>query len=234
MKTSCLIILLLGITLPCFESAPQTFDDETESKLMAILKAAKGMKWNDQVEKGMETIIKDEEGDKDPEQESEIVKDEIAMAFKRMMMLDPSAEMTLKDEFRSILGAEKAETIFKEAEKIMWQELQEQARIDKELSLKTSQKKAFSKLVNDVEKGKDPLHERKKIEMKIKEDAAKILSLSPEDQEEEKDRFYAEYGEATGEKVFQAIKIIHEEAVKKAVASNAAQKELQGLATATS
>eukprot|EP00058_Branchiostoma_floridae_P002628 XP_002588116.1 hypothetical protein BRAFLDRAFT_124947 [Branchiostoma floridae] len=234
MKCSFLIILLLGTTLPCLESAPQSFDTESVSKLLSILKAEKGLKWNDQAEEGIETIIEDEEGGQDPEQESEIVKDEIAMAFKRILMLDPSAEMQMKDQFRSILGHDKAEAVFQEAEKIMWQELQEQAKIDQELGLKTSEKKAFSKLVKDVEHGKDPLHERSKIEKKIKEDAAKILSLTPEEQEEEKNRFYAEYGEETGEKVFQAIRIIHEEAEKKAAASEVAHQELQEPAAATS
>ncbi|XP_035668030.1 uncharacterized protein LOC118410422 [Branchiostoma floridae] len=236
MKSSCLIVmLLLGTALSHLGcAAAPTFDAETESKLMSVLKAAKGLKWNKQLEKGMETIVEDEESDKDPEKESDTVKDEIAMAFKRVLMLDPAAELQLKDQFRSILGSEKAEAVFEEAEKIMMEELQEEKKINKELDFNKNQKKAFNKLVKDVEHGKDPLHERNKIEKRIKEDAARILSLSPDEQEEEKSRFYAEYGEETGERVFQAIKIIHEEAVKKGAATKVAQEELHGPATAAS
>ncbi|XP_035682166.1 uncharacterized protein LOC118419733 isoform X2 [Branchiostoma floridae] len=82
------------------------------------------------------------------------------MAFKRLLMLDPAAELQLKDQFRSILGSEKAEAVFEEAEKIMMEELQEEKKINKELDFNKNQKKAFNKLVKDVEHGKDPLHER--------------------------------------------------------------------------
>ncbi|XP_019635640.1 PREDICTED: stress response protein NST1-like isoform X1 [Branchiostoma belcheri] len=230
MRTSSLIILLLGITFPGFESVPQSLDGEAESKLLSILQAAKGMKWNQQVEDGMKKIIEDEEGGMDPEKEAETVRDEIAVAYKRILMLNPSDEMQLKDDFRRVLGSEEAEDIFDEAEKIMWQELQEQARIDKELSLKTSQKKAFDQLVKDVKHGKDPSQEGERVVKKLKEDAAKILTLSPQEQEEEKYKFYAEYGEETGEKVFQAIKAINEAEVEKAAAST--HEEVQGPATA--
>ncbi|XP_078671530.1 uncharacterized protein LOC144911450 [Branchiostoma floridae x Branchiostoma belcheri] len=236
MKTSTLIVLLLGIALPCFQSAPapQAFDKDTEAKLIAALRAAKGLKINHQEVKGMETMIEDEEVGKDPEAESDTVKDEIALAFKRIMMMDPGAEIRLKDEVRSIIGPEKAEAVFEQAEKIMWEELQQQAKLDKELNLKKSEKKAFGKLVNDVEHGKDPLHERKKIEQRMREDAAKIMALSPEEQEEEKDMFYAEYGQETGDKVFQALRIIHEAAVKKGAAVKAAKEELHEANAATS
>ncbi|XP_078669233.1 uncharacterized protein LOC144910239 isoform X2 [Branchiostoma floridae x Branchiostoma belcheri] len=201
MRTYSLIIMLLGITFPGFESVPQ-LDGEAESKLLSILQAAKGMKWNQQVEDGMKKIIEDEEGGMDPEKEAETVRDEIAVAYKRILMLNPSDEM------------------------------QHQARIDKELSLKTSQKKAFDQLVKDVKHGKDPSQEGERVVKKLKEDAAKILTLSPQEQEEEKYRFYAEYGEETGEKVFQAIKAINEAEVEKAAASTVTHEEVQGPATA--
>eukprot|EP00058_Branchiostoma_floridae_P016586 XP_002602074.1 hypothetical protein BRAFLDRAFT_127349 [Branchiostoma floridae] len=208
------------------EGQPKWFKDK-ENELLKTLQAAQAMKLNQLEEKGLRHVMEDVQQGRDPEGEDEVIRMELAYAFRNLMSLNPYDEARIKADFREVLGEKIANEIFEEGEKITEEELKKKQHVQKDLDFSKRQKGAWNHVVNDAKRGRDMTDHNKSILHRITLDASMIFALPPEELEAEKALLVLAYGEETAQRILDGIQVVHDEVKSKAQATSEAERAMK-------
>ncbi|XP_019640650.1 PREDICTED: uncharacterized protein LOC109482386 [Branchiostoma belcheri] len=200
-----------------------------ENDLLRALMAAKDLQWNQKEENGVKQIIEDIQAGRDPTEESEVIRMELAYAFKDLMSLNPYREEQIKSWFRQFLGGDLASDVFQESEKIMNEELRKKSYVQHHLDFSRRQKGAWNHVVSDAKRDRDMTDHNKSILKRISTDASKVFALPPEDLEAEKAMLVMSYGQDTANRIMNGIQAVHDEVRGKAHAQSEAEKAMKEL-----
>ncbi|XP_078571411.1 uncharacterized protein LOC144859050 [Branchiostoma floridae x Branchiostoma japonicum] len=215
------------VTMVAFcEGQPKWFQDK-ENELLKTLQAAQAMKLNQLEEQGLRHVMEDVQQGRDPEGEDEVIRMELAYAFRNLMSLNPYDEARIKADFREVLGEKIANEIFEEGEKITEEELRKKQHVQKDLDFNKRQKGAWNHVVSDAKRGRDMTDHNKSILHRITLDASMIFALPPEELEAEKALLVLAYGEETAQRILDGIQVVHDEVKSKAQATSEAERAMK-------
>ncbi|KAI8499364.1 hypothetical protein Bbelb_231280 [Branchiostoma belcheri] len=223
-----LVIAMTATMAFCDEKAGWFQGKENDPVLRALM-AAKDLQWNQKEENGVKQIIEDIQAGRDPTEESEVIRMELAYAFKNLMSLNPYREEQIRSWFRQFLGGDLASDVFQESEKIMNEELRKKSYVQHHLDFSRRQKGAWNHVVSDAKRDRDMTDHNKSILKRISTDASKVFALPPEDLEAEKAMLVMSYGQDTANRIMNGIQAVHDEVRGKAHAQSEAEKAMKEL-----